>query len=71
MNDRITYGVYWRTKFEPNEWRLYIGWFDCYWDAVEEAKNALKNPRSLEVRVVERTETFESLDTWRNEDNDA
>ena len=71
MEDRITYGVLWRTKLDPDEWQLFAGWFDCYADAVEEAIKVLKNPRSLEVRVVERTETFESLATWRNEENDA
>ena len=58
MDDRITYGVYYRTKANPDEWRIFSAWFASYESAREEAQRASQNQRFLEVRIVERVETF-------------
>ena len=68
MEDRITFGVFWKTKLEPHEWQLFAGWFDSYADAVEEAMKALKNPRSLKVMFAERVETIQAVAIWENDD---
>ena len=62
MDDKITYGVFYRCRFRPDEWRSYSSWFASYEAAKKEAQAASKNTRFLEVRIVERTE-IESLES--------
>lgn len=59
---KTTYGVYWKTKLNPDNWEIFSAWFTSYEAAKEEAKLALRNPRHIEVKVVERVETFKPID---------
>lgn len=60
MEDQITYGVLYKT--EPHgEWCVFSGWFYTYGEAKVEAREAKKNLRYIEVRIVERVETFEFI----------
>jgi hypothetical protein len=65
MEDKITYGVLWKTKLDPDEWQLFAGWFEDCTDAVNEVIKTVENPRCIESRLVKRTETFKSLGAWR------
>jgi hypothetical protein len=58
MNERITYAVFYRTE-PDNGWSCFSGWFYTYEEAKSEARHAKKNPRYVEVRIVERVESFE------------
>ena len=58
MDDKITYGVFYRSKYLPDEWCLFSSWFETYEEARKEAREASRNPRFLEVRIVERVEPF-------------
>ncbi len=58
MDDKITYGVFYRTNECPKEWRIFSAWFESYEEARKEARIAHKNQRFIEVRIVERVETF-------------
>lgn len=58
MDEKITYGVFYRCKFNPDEWRFFSTWFATYEAARKEAQKASQNIRFLEVRIVERVETF-------------
>ena len=70
MDERITYGVLWKTATDPDEWRVYSAWFTLYAAAKNDADIAMQNPRSVAVKIVERTETFESVAEWeRGGDN--
>ena len=71
LDDKITYGVFWRTALNPDEWRCFSAWFNSYEAAREEANLVLKNPRCISAVVVERVETFEfvfSADGLSSED---
>lgn len=59
MNDRITYAVVYRPKADPEEWREFSPWFESYEEARIEAREAKRNARFLEVKIVERVETFQ------------
>ncbi len=58
MDDKITYGVFYRSKFNPDEWCIFSAWFESYEEARKEKRTARANTRFLEVRIVERVETF-------------
>ena len=30
MDERITYGVLWKTATDPDEWRVFSAWFTLY-----------------------------------------
>ena len=64
MEDKITYGVLWKTKLDPDIWQLIYGWFESHESAKKAAEIAMRNPRSIKVVIVERRETFEVLEAW-------
>lgn len=66
MEDKTTYGVFWRTQ-DNKEWHSFSCWFSNYTDAYEEMCNATKNPRCIESAIVERTETFDVVTKWEND----
>ena len=68
MDDRISYGVFWNTKLNPGKWRIFSAWFTSYEAAREEVELALKNPRCIAARIVERAETFESVAEWERKE---
>lgn len=66
MDEKITYGVICRTKENPDEWRFFSAWFDSHETAIEESKIALRNPRFSAVRIVERVESFQTIEEWED-----
>lgn len=58
MEDKITYGVFWRTT-ENKEWHSFFSWFPKYKDAENALQMALSAGQCIEAGIVERVETFE------------
>lgn len=60
MGDRITYGVFWKTK-KDEEWREFSCWHTT-WESARKSYEALAlNPICLQRKIVERTEMFEDV----------
>lgn len=66
--DIVTYGVFWRTKLDPEKWDFYSGWYSEILYAKEDAKRAAKNPRVIEVAVVERVEKLNIIERLGKEE---
>lgn len=66
MEDQITYGAFWKTD-ESEDYKPFSCWFSNFSDAYKEACIAMKNPRCIATRVVERVETFEVTSEWYRE----
>lgn len=58
MDDEITYAVYWRTTYNPRNFTWYIWWFDDYDTARKYADLAAERHDCIEVKVIERVETY-------------
>lgn len=58
MEDKITYGVFWRTTFRQ-EWHEFFAWFTSYKDAEHALQMALGAGQCIEAGIVERVETFD------------
>ena len=59
MEEQITYGVYWKSDWNPNEFTEFFTWLTTYDAAYKEYKKVLKNPACHAARIVERTENYE------------
>lgn len=70
MEDKITYGVFWNTKINSDEWNLFSVWFTSYEEARKEAAFVFKNSRCRAVKIVERVETFMDVREWKGENNE-
>lgn len=64
MDDRISYGVFWATKYQPNRWTMFCSWVDDYDAAMNCVYEAKRNPQCVAVKIVERVETFNSAGEW-------
>lgn len=64
MDDIITYGVFVREKNDTERWKCFSAWYSSFDYAKSEAAIALKIPRYIAVRIVERVETFENIWEW-------
>ena len=72
MDDNITYGVFWKsTNYRDDEWHPFMTWLSSYEDAHENASEAAENPSALEVKIVERVETYTDVVTIINPIQDA
>lgn len=60
MEDRITYGVFWRTT-DNKEWHEFSPWFTNYDGAYKTYEDVLTNPRCIQAKIVERIETFNDV----------
>ena len=64
MDEEITYGVFWKSSFCTNEFRLFSGWYTKYDDACkcyQDLKGS--NPLCIEARIVEKCEHYEVVAT--------
>ncbi len=60
MEDKITYGVFWKTT-ENEEWHEFSTWFTNYGGAYKVYEDVLTNPRCIQAKIVERVETFNDV----------
>lgn len=59
MDETITYGVFWRSRWNPDKFLPFMSWCTTYDGAYELYKDVQDNPACLEVRIIERCEHFE------------
>ncbi|WP_304965874.1 hypothetical protein [uncultured Oscillibacter sp.] len=59
MDEVISYGVFWKSKWNPDKFTLFSGYFIKYEDAYRGYKEVQSNPSCIAARIVELTEHFE------------
>ena len=60
MEDKITYGVFWKTE-RNKEWSGFSCWHTTYESAFKDFETLALNPLCMERKIVERTEMFEDV----------
>jgi len=60
MEDKITYGVFWRTT-DNKEWNEFSTWFIEFDGACKSYTDVLTNQRCIQAKIVERVETFNDV----------
>ena len=63
MDEVITYGVFWLSAWNSDQFTLFAGYFTKYEDAYKEYMELRKNPACIAARIVERVEHFEIVAT--------
>ena len=66
MNERKSYAVFWKHKYY-GEWLRSCEWAENPDAAQRELNRVKKNSRCAGAKVVERTETFKTLEEWKND----
>lgn len=66
LNERKSYAVFWRHKFY-GEWLRSCEWAETPDAARQELNRIKKNSRCAGAKVVERTESFQTMEEWENE----
>ncbi len=61
MDEIITYGVFWKSTWNPEKFVSFSTWFSDFEDALSEYKNLMQNPNCIAAELIERTENFEVI----------
>lgn len=59
MDEIISYGVFWKSNWNPKDFKLFSGWYTNYEDAYKVYVNVQKNPACIATRIIEMCEHFE------------
>ena len=63
MDEVISYGVFWKSRWSPDKFTSFSGYFTKYEDAYRSYKEVQSNPSCIAARIVELVEHFEVVAT--------
>ncbi|SEU21376.1 hypothetical protein [Enterocloster clostridioformis] len=66
MELEIKYGVFLKDKDNPEEWRIFAGWFSKYEDAYAVYNDLKSNISCLRRKIVESVTTYEDVAMCEN-----
>ena len=67
MELEIKYGVFLKDKDNPEEWRIFAGWFSKYEDAYAVYNDLKSNISCLRRKIVESVTTYEDVAMCENQ----
>lgn len=59
LEDKFSYGVFWKEANRSNEFHQFSAWFSNYGDAYSTYEEVQKNPLCVKAMIVERSEHYE------------